>query len=121
LSGVGKPVHSSEDDIDVAEGNADDVKYRKGADEVAQDDEATKPEIPRQKVTYSSTIAIFILYVKSFFMFDQEIYTVKCAVYSNCSDRHVVLNKKNEKTITLTQGHFFMSTLLKRKKYRGMS
>jgi hypothetical protein len=53
LSGVGKPVHSSEDDIDEAEGdgNGDDVKFKKGVDEVAQDDEANKPEISRQKVT----------------------------------------------------------------------
>jgi hypothetical protein len=53
LTGVGKPVKSSEDDIGEAEdeGNGDDVKYHKGADEVSQDDEANKPEILRQKVT----------------------------------------------------------------------
>jgi hypothetical protein len=51
LAGVGKPVQSSEDDIDEDDGNDDDVKYRKGSGEVAQDDETNKPEIPRQKVT----------------------------------------------------------------------
>ncbi len=60
LAGVSKPVHSSEDDIDETEGNADDVKYRKGSDEVAQDDEAKK-----QKVTLSATIGK--LYAKSLF------------------------------------------------------
>ncbi len=52
MPGVGKPVQSSEDDIGEAEDdcNGDDVKYRKGADEVAQDDEAKEPEISRQKV-----------------------------------------------------------------------
>jgi hypothetical protein len=51
LTGVGKPVQSSEDDIGEDDGNGDDVKYRKGSDEVAHDDETNKPEIPRQKVT----------------------------------------------------------------------
>ena len=51
LPGVGKPVQSSEDVIGEDDGNGDDVKYRKEADEVAQDGEANKPEIPRQKVT----------------------------------------------------------------------
>ncbi len=51
LAGVGKPVQSSEDDIGEDDGNGDDVKYRKGADEVAHDDETKGPEISRQKVT----------------------------------------------------------------------
>jgi hypothetical protein len=50
-TGVSKPVQSSEDDIDEDDGKGDDVKYRKGSDAVAQDDEAKEPEIPRQKVT----------------------------------------------------------------------
>jgi hypothetical protein len=44
LAGVSKPVQSSEGDIDEAEDDGN-------GDEVAHDDEANKPEIPRQKVT----------------------------------------------------------------------
>jgi hypothetical protein len=51
LSGVGKSVQPNADDIAEDDGNGDDVKYRKGADEVAHDDEAKEPEIPKQKVT----------------------------------------------------------------------
>jgi hypothetical protein len=68
LSGVGKPIQSSEDDIGKDDVNDDDVKYRKGSDEVARDDEAKEPEIPRQKVRYLISDNWYIArYVKSFF------------------------------------------------------
>ncbi len=67
MPGGEKPVQSSEDDIGEAEddGNGDDVKYRKGADEVAIN-KAKEPDIPRQKVTLSATIGIYCTLRKIF-------------------------------------------------------